>query len=354
MGLSEDIWGTVVGQRDAVAQLQAAAREPVHAYLLVGPPGSGKRSLAFAFAAALLAEGLEPEAAERAAALALAVRHPDLFLIERSGASISKPQAREVVELAMRAPTESDRKVLVLDEFHLLGDAAPVLLKIVEEPPPSTVFVILADAVPPDFITIASRCVQIELAPLLATDLIAALVADGVPAERAAEAAEVAAGDLRRARVLATDPLVSARRDAWAGVPYRIDGTGSAASVAVRDLLDLIDQASGPLEEAHARELADLEERVKLTGERGAGRKEMTERHKREVRRYRTDEVRSGLGVLVREYRSVVEVVGHPGEVLDGIDAIGALAGELVRNPTVDLQLLALFLRLPPLAHHSR
>ena len=354
MATSTDIWATVVGQREAVAQLQAAVPEPVHAYLLVGPPGSGKRSLAFAFAAAHLSRGLEGDAAERAAALALGVRHPDLVLVERVGASITKPQARQVVELAMKAPTEGDRKVLVLDEFHLLQDAAPVLLKVIEEPPPSTVFVIVADAVPHDFVTIASRCVRIELAPLRAAEVAAALVADGVPPDSAAEAAEVAGGDLRRARVLAGDPMVAARRDAWAAVPYRIDGSGSAASVAVRELLDLIDKALEPLEQTHASERASLEERVGLTGERGAGRKDLTERHKREVRRYRTDEVRSGLGVLLREYRSVVELVGHPGEVLDGIDEIAALARQLVRNPTIDLQLLALFLRLPPLAHHSR
>jgi len=350
-----DVWAGVVGQADAVAQLRAAAADPVHAYLLVGPAGSGKRSLALAFAADLLRRSApDSDAAARAASLALANRHPDVFLVERVGASISADQARHVVELAMRAPTESDRKVLVLDEFHLLERQAPMLLKIIEEPPPSTVFVVLADGVPPDFVTIASRCVQITVGPLQVEEVAAALVADGVDPTRAAEAAEVSGGDLRRARVLATDPQVAARRAAWAEVPYTIDGTGAAASKAVTGLLALIDAAAAPLEAAHARELADLDERVKLTGERGSGRREITDRHKRELRRYRTDEVRAGLAVLTREYRGVLEVVGHPADVLDGIDAIRGLAVELVRNPTVELQLVDLFLRLPPLAHHDR
>ncbi len=349
-----DVWGGVVGQADAVAQLRAAAADPVHAYLFVGPPGSGKRSLALAFAADLLQQGLPPEEAERAAALALAGRHPDVFLVERVGPSIDAMQARRVVELATLAPTEGDRKVLVLDEFHLVERQAPILLKIIEEPPPSTVFVVLADAIPPGFVTIASRCVQIVIGPLTTAEIAAALERDGVEPARAAEAADVAGGDLRRARVLATDPQVAARRAAWAEVPYLIDGSGSAASSAVARLMSMIEEAAAPLEVAHARELADLEERVKLTGERGSGRKDLADRHKRELRRYRTDEVRSGFAVLTREYRGVLEVVGHPGEVLDGIERIRRLARELVRNPTVELQLLDLFLHLPPLAHHGR
>ena len=50
-----DPWADVVGQDFAVAQLQAASTRPIHAYLLVGPRGSGKRQLARAFAATLLA-----------------------------------------------------------------------------------------------------------------------------------------------------------------------------------------------------------------------------------------------------------------------------------------------------------
>ena len=76
-----DLWGDVVGQPAAVAQLRAAARAPVHAYLLVGPRGSGKRALARAFAAALLSSGRSGEDAVRHAELALAEAHPDLEVV---------------------------------------------------------------------------------------------------------------------------------------------------------------------------------------------------------------------------------------------------------------------------------
>ncbi|MBK5222167.1 MAG: DNA polymerase III subunit delta', partial [Acidimicrobiia bacterium] len=50
-----DVWADVVGQEAAVAQLQGAVVAPVHAYLFVGPQGSGRRAAARAFAAELLA-----------------------------------------------------------------------------------------------------------------------------------------------------------------------------------------------------------------------------------------------------------------------------------------------------------
>ena len=149
---------------------EAASRSPVHAYLLVGPRGSGKRALADAFAAALLSAGSEGDDRDRHVRLALAEQHPDLVVIERVGASISADQAREVRDLASRSPIEGDRKVLILDEFHLVQETVgPILLKTIEEPPPGTIFIVLVDDVPPELVTIESRCVRIDLGRFLRT-----------------------------------------------------------------------------------------------------------------------------------------------------------------------------------------
>ncbi len=115
----------VVGQAAAVAELRAAARAPVHAYLLVGPRGSGKRALARAFAAALLSADRDGDDAVRHAELALAEAHPDLTVVERRGASITVEQADDIIAAASRASVEGGAKVLVLDEFHLVTTPAP-------------------------------------------------------------------------------------------------------------------------------------------------------------------------------------------------------------------------------------
>lgn len=340
-----DGWSEVVGQPAAVAELRAAISAPVHAYLLVGPRGSGKRALARAFAGALLAEGRDD--ADRVVALTRVEEHPDLIVVERVGAAISAEQADQIVARASRSPVEGARKVLVLDEFHLVGPSVgPKLLKTIEEPPPGTFFVVLAEQVTSDLVTVASRCVRIDLGPVPAEAIAGRLVAEGIAADAARDAAVAAVGDLRRARVLATDPRLALRQRAWHDVPDRLDGTGAAAAAAVDELLAMIDDAMAPLAERHLEEVAALEERVAHTGERGAGRRDLTERHKREVRRYRTDELRFGLWVLARRFRDELTTSHRPHSAIAALATVQAVAEGLARNPNERLQLQALFVRL--------
>lgn len=344
-----DPWADVVGQPAAVAQLQAAVAAPVHAYLLVGPHGSGKRQLALAFAGALLSEGLSSaDDADRAIALAQEEKHPDIKIIERVGPYISAEQADGIVVEASRSPIESARKVLILDEFHLVEKAGPKLLKTIEEPAAGVFFIVLADEVPPELVTIASRCVRIDLGPIATASVVARLVDEGVSEEIAHQAAEAAVGDLRRARILATDPQVATRHTWWSETPSWLDGSGHRAVERANELLGLIDQAAEPLQERHAEERAALEARIEQYGERGSGRRQMEDQHKRELRRQKTDELRFGLAVLARRYRDAVVRDPRP-EYASAVDRIQQMAEGLIRNPNERLQLQALLFDLPPL-----
>ena len=318
-------WRDVVGQPTAVRQLRdAAARGPVHAYLFVGPSGSTKLQAARAFAAQVISGG--DDADQRDARLVLAGMHPDVREIRRTGAAISAEQAREIVRISSLAPTEGDRKVLILDEFHLLRpEGAALLLKTIEEPPPSTLFVILADFVPSDLITISSRCVRIDFRSI-DTDLVTErLVAEGVDPTAAATAAAAAPGDLDRARVLANDPQLAARRAAFAHAPHQLDGTGAVAIRTAAELLAMIDAAAEPLTERHEQEIVALDEQIARYGEKGNGRKQLDERHKRELRRYRTDELRAGLATLAAAYRDSLTVPGSTADVTQCARAVAMI-----------------------------
>jgi DNA polymerase-3 subunit delta' len=330
----QGIWRDVVAQDPAVHQLVSAVADPRHAYLFLGSPGCTKDAAARAFAALVLDPSGDPDS--RVARLVLAGEHPDVVEIRRSGAAID---------------VDTARSILMLHEFHLLSPAgAATLLKVVEEPPPSTMFVILADVDAPELITIASRCVKVRFRTLEDSDVDAALRARGIPATQASEAALGAQGDLDRALVLAADPRLAERRRVFADLPHHLDGTGATVIRLSADILELIEAAAGPLHERHREELEDLERRIETFGERGAGRKAMEDRHKREIRRHRTDELRAGLTAMARTYRDLVvdgAPTRRPDAMIHAVERLHTAMRHLDRNVNEALLLQALLYDLP-------
>ena len=342
------LYAGVVGQGPVVEQLRRAARHPVHAYLFSGPPGTGKRRAALGLAASLLC----PNGGDGTCSVCrqvLAGAHIDVVVVERSGAYIRVDEAREIGRIAALTPVAGARKVLILTDFHLVEQAAPALLKTIEEPPASAVFIVLADHVPPELVTIASRCVRFEFRALDEATLRSALAEEGVAPEVAAEAARAAGGRLDRARLLAADPEVAARRAAWEAVPARLDGTGATVSILVDERLGMVQRAGGEaLAARHAEEVAAAQERAALTGERVTARRDLEARHRREQRRVRMDELRWGLSTLAASYRDRAARAAQPREVaaaVAAVDAVQEAAEALIRNPNEPLLLQALLLR---------
>ena len=170
-----DPWVNVVGQRSALDRLQSAARSPVHAYLFLGSLGSGSAAAALGFAGLLLAEasgpdgvdGPGPDSADRHVRLAVEAKHPDVVVFESEGARLRVSEADQIIRAGLRTPIEGSRKVIVVKGIDAIEEAAVgKLLKVIEEPPASAVFVLLAEEVPPELVTIASRCVTVEFGPL--------------------------------------------------------------------------------------------------------------------------------------------------------------------------------------------
>ena len=138
-----DAWARVPGQDEAVAALRAAVANPVHAYLFRGPSGAGKRAAASVFAAALLSESSGRSETERIFNLALKEQHPDVVIFEPEGRALRVEEAAAMVAEAARSPVEGSRKVIICDRFHTAEIAvAPKLLKTIEEPPASVIFVL--------------------------------------------------------------------------------------------------------------------------------------------------------------------------------------------------------------------
>lgn len=344
-----DLWSEVVGQDRAVTQLRAAAAAPVHAYLLVGPEGSGTREAARAFAADLLSVGMGADAAADVRRRVGTEGHPCLTVVERVGAGIDKDQLRSVVEQAHRTPVEGDRQTIVLIDVHLTSEYAR-LLKTLEEPPGSTVFVLTAEELPTEMATIASRCVRVDLTPVAEPVIAARLVAEGIDPDRAQVAASGAGGSLSQARLLTHDPSAMDRRELWLGIPGRLDGTGATAAALADEVLAATELLAEPLTGRQEVEIAELDAVASATGNRMAGdHKAMLERHKREQKRVRTADLRAGLAALLTRYRETLVDGGSPEDYLAAADAVQELCDTLAFNPNTTLQLQSLFVGLPRL-----
>lgn len=340
----------IVGQPRAQAKLSRFVHSPVHAYLFVGPAGSGKRAAARAFSAALLCPN--GGCGECAACIAvLSGQHPDVVAVERQGASISVEEAREIAQQAQLTPRVADRQVLVLTEFHLVDEAGAALLKTIEEPPDSTVLVVLADVRTPALETIASRCVDVEFVPIDSDAIAEALRGEGVVPSVASAAATGARGSLDRARLLAADPGFVAREARWRSIPDRLDGTGAQVVQLADEIVEAGESLVEVLRAQQETELEALDTRAKEAGlKRTPNRKAIEDRHRRELRRVRTDELRAGLALLAATFRARLgSDRAAPSRITQLVtinQEIESASERLRRNVNERLLLEALFLKI--------
>ncbi|MGO4445388.1 DNA polymerase III subunit delta' [Mycobacterium sp. 2YAF39] len=226
------VFSRLVGQQAVEAELVAAAQAArgdsahnglatgtmTHAWLITGPPGSGRSIAALCFAAALQCtdDGVPGCGECRACTTAMAGTHADVRRIVPEGLSIGVDEMRAIVQIASRRPgTGRWQVVLIEDADRLTEGAANALLKVVEEPPPSTVFLLCAPSVDPEdiAITLRSRCRHVALVTPTVDAIAQVLIDnDGLSEEDARWAASVSGGHVGRARRLAIDEEARERR----------------------------------------------------------------------------------------------------------------------------------------------
>ncbi|MHB8288462.1 MAG: hypothetical protein ACYDEY_04350 [Acidimicrobiales bacterium] len=351
-----ELYADLVDQDAAVQELRSAAASPVHAYFLVGPAGTGKRAGAVSFAASLLCRkggcGACMDCRQ-----ALSESHPDLAVVERRSAALEIDDVREVIRLASTSPPEGQRQVVIIVDVHLARVAGPALLKTIEEPSRGTVFVLTGEPLPPGLATLASRCVRVAFRPARPEAISAWLVSRGTDQDTAAKVSLMAQGSSARASALAEDPGAVARYDLWRSVLGKLDASGATTAHLADQLLSASEESLSVLRTRQAGEIEALSRRNSAIGEPASrGRKELEERHHREERRWRTDEIRSGLGALAGACRDrLIEIIGDRDSIVVNPDAsrllrsvasVNAASRALVRNPNEPLLLQALLVKI--------
>lgn len=317
----------VIGHEPVLDMLHGDVERPAHAYLFVGPSSVGKATVARRFAAAILCG--EDEAGARRV---MEGNHPDLELVDPDGrTSLTVDRARGTVARAVLAPVEVARKVFLFEDAGAMTDeAANALLKTLEEPTPTTVFVLVAESegdLPP---TVASRCRVVVFGRVDEGDIGEGLMALGIDEGQARGAAVSSGGRPGLAMLLATRPEVARFRDAWLSVPRRLDGT---AGTAVRLAAELV-AAAQPLLAGLADQHRSALERMR---EDGFDTKALEERQDRERRRAASALHRGGLEILASWYRDAA--VAQFGGPVRNVDVPGTdLAGISARRAVADVQ----------------
>ena len=230
------VWDDVIGQESAVATLHRAVTEPgamTHAWLLTGPPGSGRSVAAKAFAAALQC----PDGGCgtcRECRTALEGTHADVDVIATEGLTLTVALARDLVQLAARRPSVGRWRVIVIEDADRLHErAADALLKALEEPVDRTVWILCAPSLEDVIITIRSRSRHVRLRTPPVEAVAALLVRrDGIDPSMATFAARAAQCHVGLARRLAQNEGARIRRHDVIALAGKIRSVGDAVGAA--------------------------------------------------------------------------------------------------------------------------
>lgn len=342
------VWDGVVGQEAAVAVLRGAVADPAamtHAWLITGPPGSGRSNAARAFAAALQCPtgGCGTCAA---CSTALAGTHADVTVVATEKVTISIDEVRDLIGVAQRSPSQGRWRVIVVEDADRMTErTSNVLLKAIEEPPPRTVWLLCSTSPQDVQVTIRSRCRPLALR-VPSVEAVARLLVerDGVDPAVADVAARAAQSHIGMARRLARDPQARDRRRRTLELVSAIRGVGDAV-LAAADLVEVAQaEAKAATEDRDAAEKAELlhalgaEDSTRLPPTLRAQVRQLTEEQKRRATRAQRDVLDRALLDLLSLYRDVLVVqLGADVEPVnvEHADEVAVLAAESTPEQTL-------------------
>ncbi|WIK64377.1 DNA polymerase III subunit delta' [Gleimia hominis] len=283
------VWDELVGQEHAVSILRNAATQAraivgqerggdpksggqgmTHSWLITGPPGSGRSTVARAFAAALQCTGPTVGCGQCAGCRTTMLKsHSDVTDLDTSTVIITIDQVRELIREAQTAPALGRwRVVLVEDADRMLERTSNVLLKSIEEPPERTVWILCAPSPEDLIVTIRSRCRHVQLQVPSVHAVSDLLVKRGVDPQQARLCAQLSQGHVGRAQGLADDPNQVEERRELLSLAVRARSVGQAVLNADTLLEQVKTQAGAEIDAADEREIQALKRTLGVDGEK--------------------------------------------------------------------------------------
>lgn len=346
------VFDELIGQHRAVEVLRRAVaggrHAMAHAWLFVGPPGSGRSNAARAFAAALQCD-LGGCGQCNDCRTSLSGAHPDVTLLRTEQLSIGVEEVRQLVSRASVSPVGGRYQVVVIEDADRLTErGADALLKALEEPAPRTVWLLCAPSADDVIVTIRSRCRTLGLVTPDRESVTRLLVErDGIPHALAAFCARVSQGHIGRARMLARSEEARIRRAEVLSLPLRLRSLTDCLVAADNLVSASTEEATQATADLDARELAELQLMLG-TGTRGvrirsgqAAIKELEEQQRLRLKRYQRDALDSALTELTGLYRDVLAQQTAPGTELVNADLADQIQ-PLARRSTPEATMRAL------------
>lgn len=259
----EPIWSELLGQPEAISQLRQAVSNKdaglQHAWLLTGPPGSGRSNAAAAFAAALLCEKAGCGQC-KSCRMVSSGSHPDVSVLATEKVIISIEEIRQLVASSHFGGSVGKYQIMIIEDADRMSErSSNVLLKALEEPPAGTIWLLCAPSEADMLPTIRSRVRRVALKQPSTQTVADLLVArDGIERSLAMQVAAEAQGHIGMALRLATSSDARARRKETLVSSMQIDSIPKAMSTAERWLELAKKDAEAITIERDGQERADL------------------------------------------------------------------------------------------------
>jgi DNA polymerase-3 subunit delta' len=323
------MWNELIGQEFSVKTLQQASLDSKlaltgkvvsgfsQAWLITGPPGSGRSTAARLFAATLQCE----ENGCGKCVSCISVKngtHPDVHVITPTGLSYGISDTKDLVREAAMLPSLGQWNIIILEDAdRLTTEAGNALLKAIEEPARLTMWILCAPSSKDVLITIKSRCRIVSLRTPPAEEIAELLIKrDGIDKAMAHFAAHASLGHVGRAKLLATDEQVRERRSLVLQVPFELKDLPSCFAAAQRLVDAATEDADIATDEMDEKELDNLlraygqgaegVSKTKVQRLASGAKKELEEGQKKRYKRITRDRLDLTLQELAAFYRDVL------------------------------------------------